>query len=630
MAMQLIFFWNAVRRIVHGNRGQEMSLIQKFKVIGFLSLALSVVNYSQALWAATALSQDVCQHLLKPRSEFRPFPEAKPLRGQRAGQSVTFEPRWNPIQKISVVVPIYRELRNGNLAQFLESLGAQKLDPDLFEVVFVVNNNKSIAAQLNHPTRIENQDTIRFLRQYKAPFKVRTLDLASEGIETNMGILRHLGVQEALRYSPDDKSKHVIVHMDADTIFDAQFLLEEYTLYSRYAFGAVLVQRTHRLDPNADDLTMKTFYKYMTGEMMYKFQQSLFYARYGAATPQISSRASTYLEVGGIPLIPSNEDFEFTKRLVAGTVYFYAPDIHVYAQDRAREDGFDARIRKNWNDGIMHFPPEAVVGGVPSEPLIETTMMGLMRRLSKDFSKNRMTFSEMVDQFISIGRSNCMIDSNTGMVPEFEPDCWGQLFGILRKFLNEKGGDDLVYSSCALFDQEFAFLSLSQVFSNQLTVDCSHSGSVFYHLLFLSVGALGSDLGVQMNDEIWGNQRSHEYLRSQYLDILNDLIYHQTLPHFEKCQRLSKDILGRALCDPSSRIRLRIKELQARFMSSDDQMAQIIEEYPDWLKDFWKTPYKRGYVSYGIASRWLLRAHNQPEISPVISKMYEDIFRRDP
>ncbi len=69
-------------------------------------------------------------------------------------------------------------------------------------------------------------------------------------------------------------------------------------------------------------MMMRSFYLFTNGAAAHKVHQALIYARFGVGPPQISSRASAYLEVGGAPLLQSGEDFALTFVLRL-TDYFF-------------------------------------------------------------------------------------------------------------------------------------------------------------------------------------------------------------------------------------------------------------------------------------------------------------------
>lgn len=84
------------------------------------------------------------------------------------GRFIQLEPRLRPIERISVVVPVYRELINGNLLGLLESLRTQDIDPRIVHLVLVVNNSPQLARNPNHPIARENQETLWRLGRYRS------------------------------------------------------------------------------------------------------------------------------------------------------------------------------------------------------------------------------------------------------------------------------------------------------------------------------------------------------------------------------------------------------------------------------------------------------------------------------
>lgn len=324
------------------------------KFLGVLLLSLGVPAAS--LWCAPLTGKSLsCFQLTSPpdvqRSRPRPFQSrAEGLtRGQRGGVSVEISPRTRPILKLSIVVPVYRELYNGNIARMLNSLGRQSLTEIPFEVVFVVNNSPDIASRSQHPIFVENMRSIEVLKKAKTKFGIKVIDRVQTGIERNMGVLRRIGVRAAIESSGVPHDQHIVVQMDADTVYKSEFLQRVYEMFSASEVETVFFQRSYVLPESADDLMFRTFYKYSLGQIRYSLWQALSYAQVGVATPQITSLASAYLKVGGFPDLAISEDFALTQRLAENTNYIFTGNSKVYVQDRARVDGFDAYVRLNWN-----------------------------------------------------------------------------------------------------------------------------------------------------------------------------------------------------------------------------------------------------------------------------------------
>lgn len=60
---------------------------------------------------------------------------------------------------LSVVVPIYRELENGNFYRLIASFARQTAPISSFDLLFVVNNTPEIAADKTNSIYLENQRT---------------------------------------------------------------------------------------------------------------------------------------------------------------------------------------------------------------------------------------------------------------------------------------------------------------------------------------------------------------------------------------------------------------------------------------------------------------------------------------
>ena len=246
---------------------------------------------------------------------------------------------------ISIVVPVYRELKNGNLARLLKNIAGQAPTGAFVRLIAVVNNTHQIAAQNDHPTLEENRRTVRWLQKVK-PLLNFDLEIVDEttGFERNMGKLRNRGLFRAIAMANIEPARHLIINFDADGTFPENYFQDLLDYYDNYAVDAVIPRRTHTIPDDVSGSFFQSHMQSMNNHLLFDIENVLNYPQHGYSTPQITFRASTALDLKGFAPIIENEDLNMGHRLKAFTV-LQPPDIMVNQSDRAREDGFDAARR---------------------------------------------------------------------------------------------------------------------------------------------------------------------------------------------------------------------------------------------------------------------------------------------
>lgn len=246
-----------------------------------------------------------------------------------------------------LLVPVYRELRNGNLAQFLASVaaaGAGAAEVDLF---FLVNNSAE-DARAKSEAFAENQRTLEFLAgDAKAPAKIHALDLSSAGFEKNMGKLRQAGLEAWRgRVPAAELARTVVVHLDADVKLPTGFFAELGHLYGAYpALGAAFFRRDYDLRAVPSAELLFTHHRYRLRKALFDFTNVRTNLPEGLATYQLSARFFAHDEAGGFPPVVKDEDSLFTRALCAKVWWAYAPALELVTEDRTRADGFNSARR---------------------------------------------------------------------------------------------------------------------------------------------------------------------------------------------------------------------------------------------------------------------------------------------
>ena len=277
------------------------------------------------------------------------------------------------MNRVSFIVPVYRELWNGNLRRFADMMRLQAY-PRL-TAVFVVNNEPG------SPALQENQESLEYLRALD--FDTLVLDLSTLGFERNMGKIRQTGVRSLKECFPENPEQHIVVHLDADTRIAPNFTRQ---LAKTYNADAVFFRREYEL--RGEDLS-GTHERFKAQRALRDL--TIFLSRYqeGFATYQISSRLSTLLDCGGFKPSPKDEDTQLSRDLLKYPHYF-DPDLVVHTEDRVRTDGFTSARR----DAIVAkkmFPARALLSN------LATRLTGEVRRQTLDFPTALATFRSQVE-----------------------------------------------------------------------------------------------------------------------------------------------------------------------------------------------------------------------------------------
>jgi hypothetical protein len=265
------------------------------------------------------------------------------------------------ISKISFIVPVYRELQNGNIQSFLRRLDESTREMTTEKrlrvtAVFAVNNTREIAADPTSSVWLENQRTIEYLNQEmkRHPYEIKVIDLSTEGTERNMGVIRETAVTQLLSQQPGDTKvnheNHALVHMDVDTKLPPKFFTHLVDAYGTKQ-DVVFFARSYELRDELRTPLIKSHPDYKRKRAWRDLQILLGGLRQGVATYQISSRASAHLEVGGFKPLAQGEDTQLSKDLLTHT-HLLDSKIVVATEDRSRPDGFTSARRWDGLNGV--------------------------------------------------------------------------------------------------------------------------------------------------------------------------------------------------------------------------------------------------------------------------------------
>lgn len=264
---------------------------------------------------------------------------------RQGAAKVSLAPAANEVEFFHLIVPVYREFSNGNLARMVKDLEKQELLEKL-RLVFVVNNTREVAADSDSPVRAENQLALKWLKETRFSFAHQVIDLSSEGIERNMGIVRQRGVSAVALNARSNPTGHICVHLDADTHIPPDFLKRLNDFYASYQdLDTIFLMRDYEIRNPPSAGLLFSHHIYRSKRAVSDFFNTRATLPYGMATYQISSRFSTLEKVGGFKPLAQDEDTALSHDLANGSRWIQAYEIVMKTEDRDREDGFTSMKR---------------------------------------------------------------------------------------------------------------------------------------------------------------------------------------------------------------------------------------------------------------------------------------------
>lgn len=542
--------------------------------------------------------EQLCGSLLRvePESRYERFPEFLRI---KIGNKFNYLPRrWRPISRISVVVPIYRELDNGNIKRLVHNLSRQVLDPKKFQLVVVVNNSPSDAGDLHSSVYLENQRTLEYLRRVSAEFEIQIVDHSTKGIEKNMGLIRQKGFEVAVATAQVRDDEHVIVQMDGDTYMPDNYLAIVFAYYSYYDLQAVITHLGFENRAGDDPVLARSFFKYNTDLAHTLMERSAGYAALGAGSPQITSKASVLKELGGVPLVPESEDFSLMRKL-REIPHFYTADAFTVTEDRARPDGYDAAARltwtRAWDEDLQPY----------RGTILQALIAPRLYHLDLQVIKGKMSFSAALDQ----------ITKHLGQLlnEEVEPGKFYVNFADYAADLEERNR--------RLPPGEF-YPIVGSWFPGLIRWTVTHYGRVLFDMVTEFVSRKEREL-LKMEYE----RRARIY--SDYLPIriraLSRIYRDRSNGALISLQRHPDNFL-QLLSQPGSKIAEELGTYAQGYSSEAAFLSAAEKRYPDYLSVYNSTPFRQDYDAMEVLGKMYLRAQSHPDVYPTLLNFLE-IFR---
>lgn len=260
-------------------------------------------------------------------------------------------PPANPNCEAVVVIPVYKELRDGRILTTLEDLGRQTVGSERFEVILVVNNPVQGDKTYSSMGEIDNRLLLMRLAFEKKGGRlgnVHAIDCTNGELPAkHIGLARGLGAEVAqLRLKQTRKGDQgIVVQLDADVAVDPDFMDLLITNYSQHpdAESAEIRRLPLPMDYISDDLYFG-YARYCMGDILSRLKGA---GIIGASGPTISFKS--YLQqIGAIREYmdaPSNEDYLLGLALSQNSRFYYFSEPVVYPGDRIRPEGYDANMR---------------------------------------------------------------------------------------------------------------------------------------------------------------------------------------------------------------------------------------------------------------------------------------------
>jgi len=270
----------------------------------------------------------------------------------------------DPRLQVSVIVPVYQELSNGNIYRLLQSFAKQDADPRTFEIVFVVNNTPQNAKEKT-AAFLDNQKTLclgRYLnsdnRHFNQPDFVPDafydllqevrhkdlylyfLDRSSAGMERNMGRIRNQGILPVISRFEAIGVDGFIANLDADTEVPYNYI-RQLLYFSRLPHIKVVYPYITWRFQGTEEFLFAGYCQIILPHHYKSFCFNLFeVAQTFVGGPQITARTHVWKHLGGFPEVERGEDICFSRTVSRMDGVVSIPCVSVESQVRVREIGF--------------------------------------------------------------------------------------------------------------------------------------------------------------------------------------------------------------------------------------------------------------------------------------------------
>lgn len=224
-----------------------------------------------------------------------------------------YHPKY--FQKV-IVVPAIAEFENlPVLINSLEQNDERELTNTL--LLIAVNNSSSSSEEV----KVNNQDSLSYLRNLKSPLNISFIDAASDGKEMDdknagVGLARKIGMDLALtKFDYNSSDKRLLICTDADCIVDPDYLLEISHEFNKNNFEAAVVNFSHDISGEDEEtnaiISYEIFLRYYVLGLSFASSD---YAFHTIGSTMICT-PEAYVKVGGMNKRKAAEDFYFLEKL---------------------------------------------------------------------------------------------------------------------------------------------------------------------------------------------------------------------------------------------------------------------------------------------------------------------------
>ncbi len=277
--------------------------------------------------------------------------------------------------KATVVIPVYRELSNGNILNLLTGFAKQSMSSEEFDVVFIVNNKDSDAESKTEgyddnqktiqifdyiqtgteiPKLLSDEETDQLNMVRKSGLRISYVDMSTTGVDdVIIGDLRNIGDEIAVSRSQetDTKEDTIIFNLDADVSIEDGYFEEVTSSFDDETVGVVATHKWELSEESSENDFVKMSISTFINEYSVTKRAANGYGMV-VGTPSLISKVSAYKEVGGFPPAKSGEDYVYALKL-----FRYAnsiakklkvePDLKIVTKFRYRPDNpddFDSKL----------------------------------------------------------------------------------------------------------------------------------------------------------------------------------------------------------------------------------------------------------------------------------------------
>ena len=534
-----------------------------------------------------------------------------------SGHSSTHKAQSPSSKTISIIIPVYSELSNGNINRLLKNLSELDTDslPKEIEVqfVFIVNNTKSTSEEIKD----ENKKTVDLLNQRlinEYPTEIRLLDtLKSKGIqliiidrvypgfqERKIGVIRNLGFQKAMETASNrDSTQHFIANLDADTTIPRNYLTAIESRFSNNSeVKTILINRQFYIEPGTHSSLYASTYvlraidkqKFVIDAMDIRTKDEIINDFGG---PQIIVRASELKEVGGIPKIDSGEDILLVNKLWKKGGIFRDMELAVRTGDRARIDGYDAKSRLRNLDPFLKLAN----GGISiKELLIENFLIDSLSHLTVpeitnprrvkplfdffDIPFDKHIWNESVSKVIQLNRTNLVKKIDWNVIDQI----------VFKKYLPSISKDHIsTHENISFLKRilpwfiknipEIEVGTLIEAIKEEIKKDTSET----------------NDIQNQLNALIQTGKTGD--LKGRAKEFFNGNIWIEGL----------------------------ISNLRTKGLNNNEIFLEIIAQYPDWFLRIDKTYFRIEAVILSTVTLWIHRVKNNPSDFPQANRFFSTL-----